>query len=1747
MNQTSPFKLFVFFAVLLSGSVFAAKGKDGNDTIAANTVVNYYDSVTNIQNGANVIVTVNNINTLTDIQGLYTDANLSAGDKVMLYQAQGATYSTANDSSPTYGAFNLNAAGRYEVHEVLSVSGNDITLAEFGNLCTADQLIYSFDLTKTQLIRMPQFNDLTINGGSVVSAAPWNGSTGGIVAIDVAGILNLAGQIDVSGLGFRGGVLENSSSPSGADRPSYYYINQEDGAEKGEGILGFQAEYDAYGGRYGRGAPANGGGGGNGHNAGGGGGANGGDIADWNGQGNPNLSDNSWTAAWDIDGTLTSATTSSGGGRGGYTYGSSNQNALTVPPGDTNWGGNSRRERGGMGGRPLPFDDAGRLFFGGGGGAGDGNNNQGANGGAGGGLVFITAATVSGAGSILANGLDGEDTQGGGNNDAPGGAGAGGTVVIASTTLSGIGISANGGAGGNQLTIGDENEGPGGGGGGGVISVSGGVIATSALGGVNGTTASTAMTEFIPNGATMGAVGQPDELTSPEADLPICVATADLAITKMDSVDPVNPGGALTYTIRVDNAGPAAASNVVVTESLPAGVTLVSTSGCAEDPNGVPTCSLGDIPATGFATYTVAVTVNNNATGTLTNNVSVTSDTPDPDTSDNNTDETTTVNPQANISITKSDSVDPVNPGGALTYTIRVDNAGPATANNVVVTESLPAGVTFVSTSGCTEDPAGVPTCSLGNIASGGFATYTVAVNVNNNATGTLTNNVSVTSDTPDPDTSDNNTDETTGINDEADLSITKTDSVDPVNPGGALTYTIRVDNAGPATASNVVVTESLPAGVTFVSTSGCTEDPAGVPTCSLGNIASGGFATYTVAVNVNNNASGTLTNNVSVTSDTTDPDTSNNNTDETTGVNDAANLSITKTDSADPVTPGDALTYTIRVDNAGPATASNVVVTEALPAGVTLVSTSGCTEDPNGVPTCSLGNIASGGFATYTVAVNVNNNASGTLTNNVSVTSDTLDPDTSDNNTDETTVVGDAANLSITKTDSADPVTAGDALTYTIRVDNAGPNTANNVVVTESLPADVTLVSTSGCTEDPSGVPTCSLGNIVSGGFATYTVAVNVNNNATGTLTNNVSVTSDTPDPDTSDNNTDETTGVNEEADLSITKTDSADPVTPGDALTYTIRVDNAGPSLASNVVVTEVLPAGVTFVSTVGCTEDPNGVPTCSLGDIASGGFATYTVAVNVNNNASGTLTNNVSVTSDTTDPDTSNNNTDETTGLNDAANLSITKTDSADPVTPGDALTYTIRVDNAGPSTANNVVVTEALPADVTLVSTSGCTEDPNGVPTCSLGNIASGGFATYTVAVTVNNNASGILTNNVSVTSDTPDPDTSDNNTDETTIIGDAANLSITKTDSVDPVNPGGALTYTIRVDNAGPATATNVVVAETLPTDVTLVSTSGCTEDPNGVPNCSLGDIVSGGFAQYTVAVTVNNNATGTLTNNVSVTSDTPDPDTSDNNTDETTGVNAPSLEVEKSMTNNADEDGSGTVTLDDTLTYTITATNNGDTVLNNVVVSDPMITPSSTSCLTLAIGAECQLVGTYVVQQSDVNNGQVENTGTGESDETSPETDVVVTVIGVNPDLSIDKTLTANADEDGNGVVTLGDTVTFTIVATNTGNVDLNNVVVDDDMITPGSTSCLLVPVGGTCTLVGTYVIQQSDVDNGQLTNIATAGSDETGQQSDTTDLTITVGFPPEPAMVPSSTVWGQLLMVLMMMGLGLVVVRRQH
>ncbi len=205
---------------------------------------------------------------------------------------------------------------------------------------------------------------------------------------------------------------------------------------------------------------------------------------------------------------------------------------------------------------------------------------------------------------------------------------------------------------------------------------------------------------------------------------------------------------------------------------------------------------------------------------------------------------------------------------------------------------------------------------------------------------------------------------------------------------------------------------------------------------------------------------------------------------------------------------------------------------------------------------------------------------------------------------------------------------------------------------------------------------------------------------------------------------------------------------------------------------------------------------------------------------------------------------------------------------------------------------------------------------------------------------------------------------------------------------------------------------------------------------------------------------------GTIVNTATADSVQAPPVTDDN----TVVAPAPSLSVVKpAPTLTTDADSSGDVSVGDTLTYTITASNSGAANLTNVVVSDDLITPTggTTPCATVAPGGICTLVGTYVVTAADVTVGSIVNTGAADSDQTGAVTDDETTLLPT-PDLSVDKPAPANADEDGSGDVSVGDTLTYTVTATNAGTANLTNVVVTDSLITAtgGTTPCALVAPG---------------------------------------------------------------------------------
>lgn len=428
----------------------------------------------NISGVVNIYTPVTGFSDCNGIDVL-SSTGFSVGDVALIIQMQGAQIDESNTSA--FGTItDYHNAGNYEIIHIVDIIGNTVYY-EF-------QLLNQYDLGgKVQLITIPQYTDVTIT--DTLTAAPWNGTIGGVLIFEASGSVQLNEVIDVSGKGFRGGDTNDYYQ---ACHVTDYFLDAatEQAGGKGEGI----AEIIA-GKELGRGAQANGGGGGNSHNAGGGGGGN-----------------------------------AAQGGYGGYEY--------NGPTCNNNMNTNTRGE-GGKGliyGNPMQ-----KIFLGGGGGASHQNNYEASNGANGGGIIIIKASSINNNNQkIIANGITAEN----GMWDGGGGGGAGGAVLLDVQNFGApIDIEAKGGNGGNVDFEHYSCWGPGGGGGGGAIWLSGqipGSVQTDVSGGVNGVRLNTQASCYnSPHGSTPGQDGVSlSDLIIPESDIPIlplvCHAGNDTAV-----------------------------------------------------------------------------------------------------------------------------------------------------------------------------------------------------------------------------------------------------------------------------------------------------------------------------------------------------------------------------------------------------------------------------------------------------------------------------------------------------------------------------------------------------------------------------------------------------------------------------------------------------------------------------------------------------------------------------------------------------------------------------------------------------------------------------------------------------------------------------------------------------------------------------------------------------------------------------------------------------------------------------------------------------------------------------------------------------------------------------------------------------------------------------------------------------------------------------------------------------------------
>jgi uncharacterized repeat protein (TIGR01451 family) len=468
-------------------------------------------------------------------------------------------------------------------------------------------------------------------------------------------------------------------------------------------------------------------------------------------------------------------------------------------------------------------------------------------------------------------------------------------------------------------------------------------------------------------GSEQGGLPPFDVQISPDTAV-ATVASADLVLVdKVDSADPVVAGGGLAYTVTVSNAGPTAASGVLVTDVLPAGLTFdaaASSAGCAVAGQTV-TCPAGDLAVEQTAEVVIAAAADPSlAAGTvLTDEASVSAVEPDPDPEDNAQAETTTVARRVALDVTKTVTPDPAVAGSDVTWTVTVTNDGPSDAGDVVISDTLPDGTTLRAASPITCNAAGaVLTCPVGAVPAGGAVEVVVLARVAAElAPGTvLSNTATVTADELEGPLEAG---AEVAVSSVADLTMAKSVGPNPLVPGQPVTYTLRVGNDGPSGVTAARVTDELAAGVVgatwecrvTVGAGGC-GSVAGAGNVDVPvDLAPGARAEIVVTGEVAADAEGTIVNTATVAAPAgvSDPDPSDNTATVTSSTSPPADLFVDKSFVADRVDPGRSVEFVVTVGNRGPGVVTGAQLVDEL-SGELLDASWTCSAGPGarcGVP----------------------------------------------------------------------------------------------------------------------------------------------------------------------------------------------------------------------------------------------------------------------------------------------------------------------------------------------------------------------------------------------------------------------------------------------------------------------------------------------------------------------------------------------------------------------------------------------------------------------------------------------------------------------------------------------------------------------------------------------------------------------------------------------------------------------------
>jgi uncharacterized repeat protein (TIGR01451 family)/fimbrial isopeptide formation D2 family protein len=1036
-------------------------------------------------------------------------------------------------------------------------------------------------------------------------------------------------------------------------------------------------------------------------------------------------------------------------------------------------------------------------------------------------------------------------------------------------------------------------------------------------------------------------------------------AQAHTIITKTTSTPTVAPGGTATYKIIVDTTGQTSDTTALtITDALPTGFTYLSPSsftyvGGASRVTTVDPVVGSNTPVWGtfnelLTTPASSLSITFNALvpiggtcGKYDNSVTATSTTgihtytPYTGTGTATAEDVTVTGTLSASKTTSTPTVVNTPTGTQATYTIVLTNTGQCTIPNASITDALPAGFTYLSTGAIgftggatrptTTNPtagATAPIWSNFTLPSGSTVSLTFTANIASSVVnGTYNNNASATTTTAGitvtPYVGTSSTQEDVTIT-SANLVVSKTASTPSVTntaAGTQATYSLTVTNSGTAAATGVKVTDTLPAGFTYSSTTSITANgtavlsasytATGTTTPQWDTSPTGGFTinpgqTLVIVFNAvipSTVADGTYNNSASTTSPNAKTIT---NFDGTLAGNTAdnvvvksANLTIAKTHTGNFTLGQSGATYTLTASNVGTGdTNGNVTVVDTLPTGLTATAASGTGWTCNlntpsaGKVQCARSDVLVAGSSYPAIILTVDVGlitpvGTNSITNSATV-SGGGEIITTNNTATNPTTVNSVSDLTITKSHTGNFTQGQTGATYTLTAKNSGTfATSGTVSVVDTLPTGLTATAISGtgwtCTLS---TLTCTRSDVLAAGssYPAITLTVNVAANASASITNNATVSGGGEVTTTNNSATDPTT-VNGVSDLTITKTHTGSFIQGQTGASYNLTAKNSGTAATSGIVtVVDTLPTGLTATAASGsgwtCSLNTpsTGKVQCTRSDILAVGISYPAITLTVDVSASvpvgtNSITNSASVSGGGEINTTNNSATDPTT---------ITA------LAVGGTFNYTITVTNDGPSTATNVQVTDRLPpvTDV-LVNSASITKSqgstvynaatPNIVWT--VGTLAPNASATLTIPAT--RLLASFTVNVAEVTaSDQSDPDsipgnniTGEDDRASVTVPSQSVDLAVTKTVNNPSPTLGQNVTFTITVTNPSSSlfTATGIGLSDLLPSGFTYQSnTSSQGSYTPGTGAWSVGSLSPGTTATLTITATVN--TVGTITN-----------------------------------------------------------------------------------------------------------------------------------------------------------------------------------------------------------------------------------------------------------------------------------------